>query len=201
MVNIQLYSANEDFKDDLTTQINRFTECVIVNDGTPDVVVIDDDKDLYLKKRVEYPSVPILFLTSENTQTEDNLNIIIQKPFLLVRFLDLLRSVNNKLDNSVDGVLTFNDYELHPNQKEITDVKTGKTAKLTEKEVSIIKYLYKMRSDFVSKADLQTNVWKYNENATTHTVETHIYRLRQKIELNDRKLIITESGKYKLNME
>jgi len=201
MVNIQFYSANDDFKNDLTAQINRFTECVITNDGTPDVVVIDDDKELYLKKRNEYPSVPILFLTSENMQTEDNLNIIISKPFLLMKFLDLLRSANNKLDNSADGVLTFNNYELYPNQKEITDLNTGKTVKLTEKEVSIIKYLYKMRSDFVSKTDLQTNVWRYNENATTHTVETHIYRLRQKIELNDRKLIITESGKYKLNME
>lgn len=201
MTNIQLYSDNEDFRNDLVSQINHYTQAVITDSEPPDMIVIDDDVELYKEKRAEYPSVPILFLTAENRQTEDNLNVVVQKPFSLMRFLDTLRSANNKLDNSDEGFFVFNNYEMRPNQKKIVDLTTSEVVKLTEKEVSIIKYLYKRRFEFVGKTDLQINVWQYNENATTHTVETHIYRLRQKIESGGRRLILTENGKYKLKTD
>lgn len=199
MVNILLLSDNEDLKNDLTLQIERFITGAIVTDENPDVIIIDENKNAYMQKRNEYSSVPILFLTSAGHSNEDNLNVIIHKPFSLMRFLDVIKAANNKLDNSSEGFLIFNDYELRPNQKEIADLHNGKVVKLTEKEVGIIKYLYKMQDEFVSKTDLQINVWQYNENVTTHTIETHIYRLRQKVERSStRRLIITDNGKYKL---
>lgn len=202
MVNILLLSDNEDLRHDLAVQTERFVNEAVITEDAPDIMVIDENKDIYLQKRNEYPSVPILYLTSGAQINEDNLNIIIHKPFSLMRFIDIIKAVNNKLDNSSDGFLVFNDYELRPNQKEITDLQNGNTVKLTEKEVNIIKYMYKMRNVFVSKTDLQVNVWQYNENVTTHTVETHIYRLRQKVEKNEeRRLIITSNGKYKLNAD
>lgn len=201
MVNILFFSDNEDFKNDLVMQIERFVDGAVIASGNPDVIIIDKDKKLYALKRAEYPSVPMLFLTDDTSLKEDKLNVVIHKPFKLMNFLDVLRAVNNKLDNSTDGFLRFGCYELRPNQKEIADLENNEIIKLTEKEVCIIKYLYKMKDNFVGKNDLQTNVWQYNESATTHTVETHIYRLRQKVERSERKLIITEGGSYKLNME
>jgi len=201
MVNILILSDNEDFKNDLIAQIERFVEGADINSDKPDVIIVDDDKELYEQKRNEYPLVPMLFLTADSSLSNDNLNVHVHKPFKLMNFLDVVRAANNKLDNSAAGFLRFGGYELRPNKKEITDLANNEVIKLTEKEVSIIKYLYKEKNEFVSKNDLQTNVWQYNENATTHTVETHIYRLRQKVERNERRLIITEGGKYKLNMD
>ena len=116
--------------------------------------------------------------------------------------LDTIRAANNKLDNSKEGFLVFNNYELRPNAREIKDLLTGEVTKLTEKEVYILKYLYKSSDRYVVKNDLQKDVWKYNEDVTTHTIETHIYRLRQKVEKdNGRRLIITDNGGYKLNVD
>lgn len=201
MVNILFFSDNEDFKNDLILQIEHFAEDANVTTEAPDIIIVDEDKNKYLQERSKYPSIPMLLLTSAPQSDTDNLNLVIHKPFNLMKLIDVVRAANNKLDNSADGFLNFNDYELHPTSKEIADLRSGKIIKLTEKEVGIIKYLYKMRNEYVSKNDLQTNVWQYNENVTTHTVETHIYRLRQKVEHDTRRLIITDSGKYKLNTD
>ena len=140
----------------------------------------------------------MIFLSAENKEN-DILNIYVKKPFSLMSFLDVLRAANNNLDNSADGYLTFNDYELRPNLREIVDIQSGDVIKLTEREIDILKYLYKNQGHYVSKSDLQRNVWKYNEEVATHTIETHIYRLRQKVEQKGgRRLIITENGGYML---
>ncbi|MBO5037877.1 MAG: helix-turn-helix domain-containing protein, partial [Alphaproteobacteria bacterium] len=68
-------------------------------------------------------------------------------------------------------------------------------------EVDIIKYLYQNTPDIATKEDLLENVWGYSSDATTHTVETHIYRLRQKVEKEKgSQLIITENNGYRLNI-
>ena len=112
----------------------------------------------------------------------------------------MLRSCINKFENSSDGYLLFNCYELHPATKEIINVRNNNVVKLTEKEVAVVKYLYKSKDKTVSKNDLLRDVWDYNADVTTHTIETHIYRLRQKVEQDDSstQLIITEDGGYKL---
>ena len=202
MVNVLLFSANEDYKSDLAEQITRYVEGAVISASAPDVIVVDEDRNLYNQNRSKYPSIPMILLTDSSSQTKnDNLNLTISKPFSLMGFLDIIRAANNKLDSSADGFLKFNDYELHPNQKEIIDLTNNSTVKLTEKEVCIIKYLYRIHGKYASKTDLQKNVWQYNENVTTHTVETHVYRLRQKVENGDRRLIVTDNGKYKLNTD
>lgn len=202
MAHILLISDNTDFSEDLKMQVQRFAPDFIFKDKMPDLLVVDENIDVYGDFRKKYPSVPMIFLSADSEIAADNLNINIKKPFSLMNFLDVLRAANNKLDNSVDGYLTFNGYELRPNKREIADLKIGKVIKLTEKEVEIIKYLYKMSGHYVSKNDLQRNVWKYNEDVTTHTIETHIYRLRQKVEeTTGRRLIVTENGGYMLKQD
>lgn len=202
MFNLLLVSDNFDFSEDLQMQIQRFAPDFLFTDKTPDLLIVDENEEKYKLSRTKHSNIPIIFLSSKTEIISDKLNIVIKKPFSLMAFLDVLRAANNKLDNSVDGYIEFNNYELHPNKREIEDLKYKRIIKLTEKEVEIIKYLYKMSGHFVSKNDLQQNVWKYSEDVTTHTIETHIYRLRQKVEEgNDHRLIVTENGGYMLKQD
>ncbi len=202
MSNILVFSANADFKEDLERQISRFISESKFVEKSPDIIIIDEDVNVFKQKRHEYPTVPMIFLSQISDIMGDKLNILIKKPFSLMLLLDTIRAANNKLDNSKEGFLVFNNYELRPNAREIKDLLTGEVTKLTEKEVYILKYLYKSSDRYVVKNDLQKDVWKYNEDVTTHTIETHIYRLRQKVEKdNGRRLIITDNGGYKLNVD
>ena len=91
---------------------------------------------------------------------------------------------------------------MYPVRKEILNLRNNETTKLTEKEVAIIKYLYKNKDKVIGKNDLMQEVWGYAADATTHTVETHIYRLRQKVEHEDAEaqLILTSDGGYQLKI-
>ena len=106
----------------------------------------------------------------------------------------------SRFDNTSDGYLYFNNFELRPANKEIINLRNNESTKLTEKEVSILKYLYKSRGRIVSKNELLQEVWEYSPEVTTHTIETHIYRLRQKVEQNspEIQLILTDEGGYSL---
>jgi DNA-binding response OmpR family regulator len=96
--------------------------------------------------------------------------------------------------------INIKEYSLYPVKKEIVSSKTSQTIKITEREVEIIKFLYQISPQSATKEDLLENVWGYSADATTHTVETHIYRLRQKVEKNGgSQLIITENSGYRLN--
>lgn len=198
MAHILFISDNEDFAEDLKAQILRFAPDFSFVENAPDLLLIDENSECCNELRQKYPTIPLIFLSAENKEN-DILNIYVKKPFSLMSFLDVLRAANNNLDNSADGHLTFNDYELRPNLREIVDIQSGDVIKLTEREIDILKYLYKNQGHYVSKSDLQRNVWKYNEEVATHTIETHIYRLRQKVEQKGgRRLIITENGGYML---
>lgn len=198
MADILIFGDNVEFITDLKDQIQRFISDVQFVSDSPDLIVVDENKAKYAELRQKYPNVPILMLGTDLDLKDDALNIRIKKPLRLMAFLDVVRAANHKLDHSTDGYLRFNGYELRPSHKEIADLQTLKTVKLTEREVAILKYLFKNSGAYVSKNDLQTNVWQYNEEVATHTIETHIYRLRQKVETNARRLILTDNGGYKL---
>ena len=199
---VGLITANNDFREDLLLQMGKYLDNFVCTQEAPDIIVIDDDVAALRQTRTKFPTTPIILLTAENNVAENKLNLVLQKPFSLWKLIDLMHSANNHLDSSKEGTLIFNQYKLQPNARKITDLVTGEETKLTEKEVNILKYLYKTPNKFVSKTDLQINVWQYNQEVTTHTIETHIYRLRQKVEKNNgRQLIVTDNGKYKLNME
>jgi DNA-binding response OmpR family regulator len=198
MADILILGDNVEFITDLQDQIQRFINDVQFVDDSPDIIIIDENKVKYTELRQKYPNVPMVLLGTDSGQNNDALNINIKKPLRLMAFLDIVRAANHRLDHSTDGYLRFNGYELHPSHKDITDLRTARKIKLTEREVGILKYLFKNSNVYVSKTDLQTNVWQYNEEVATHTIETHIYRLRQKVETEGRRLILTDNGCYKL---
>ena len=89
-----------------------------------------------------------------------------------------------------------------PGEKILTDVDTEEKTRLTEKETAILKFLKRAEGKTISREKLLNEVWGYNSNVTTHTLETHIYRLRQKIERDPSKaaIILTESGGYSMGI-
>lgn len=202
MVKVCVISDNDDFKRDLVMQMTKYIEDFSQDDFQPDVIVADGKNSATAAIRQKHPTVPMIWLTAENTESAAYLDLVVHKPFSLWQLLDTVVAANNKFDNSDEGFMLFNQYELRPNIGVIIDTVSGTKTKLTEKEVNILKFLYKYKDKFVGKNNLQINVWKYHEEVTTHTIETHIYRLRQKVEKSSgRRLILTDNGRYKLNTE
>ncbi|MEM9371553.1 MAG: winged helix-turn-helix domain-containing protein, partial [Pseudomonadota bacterium] len=98
-------------------------------------------------------------------------------------------------------VFQIGDYSFRPGAKMLTD-ENEKRIRLTEKETNILKFLYRAGGRTVERDVLLREVWGYNAGVTTHTLETHIYRLRQKIEPDpsNARILLTETGGYRLGM-
>ena len=207
MPNILFLSDNELFSEDLEEQIvqNLPEDYKIYkeddNNTVFDIALLDGREHLSVF-RENHPKVPALILEPKDSEeyTEDNLDMCIFKPIVLSSLLNQIQSSINVFENSSDGFLRFGNYELHPSSKEILNLKTKEVDKLTEREISIIQYLYKAQNKIVSKNELLQNVWEYSAEVSTHTIETHIYRLRKKVEKNNSEtpLIFAEEGGYKL---
>ena len=203
MKKICIITENSTFLEDLVQQISRNDdELEIIKEYTNDcdAYFVDENED----KANEISStnkISSIILFSSKIYTSDFADIVIKKPFSLAQFL--LDFKNNNLLPKVrrKECIFFQEYSLYPVKKEIYSSKTNETIKLTEKEVTILKYLNNNSSKVVSKDELLENVWEYSTEVTTHTVETHIYRLRQKVEKNNgSQIIITENSGYRLNI-
>ncbi len=150
-------------------------------------------------------STPIIMLTGQSSDADTVLgldsgaNDYVTKPFRFAVLLARIRAHLRSHEQSEDAVFKVGPYEFRPAGKMLMDPK-GKKIRLTEKETNILKYLYRAGATPVSREELLTEVWGYNAGVTTHTLETHIYRLRQKIEAEpgNARLLITDSGGYRL---
>ena len=126
-------------------------------------------------------------------------NDYVTKPFKFAVLLARIRAQLRQHEQSEDAVFTVGQYTFRPSQKLLTE-EDGNKVRLTEKETAIMKYLYRAEQKVISRDELLEQVWGYNSGVTTHTLETHIYRLRQKIERDpsNARLLVTEGGGYKL---
>lgn len=206
MPNILLISDDESFAADLAGQISHYASDYIVlppdSQTAPDIVIIDENMQKLAEFKDARLRVPVFFLTSVSEESIADIpaDHIIAKPIDLAAFLDELHSCINLFENSANGYISFNRYIVRPIKKDILNQRNREITKLTEKEVAILKHLYKNRQRIVSKNELLQEVWGYAPDVTTHTIETHIYRLRQKVEHDDpdAQLIVTVDGGYKL---
>lgn len=204
MSNILLISDNQDFSADLIEQIKLFDAGFdIFTDSEEnvafDMVIVDEKPRLIRTLVAKYPKTPLILLAPSDYSVNSRKYKTIKKPINLNDFLLCISSCGNLLENSSAGYLQFGNYELMPAKKEIICLKNSKSIKLTEKEVSILKYLYKAKDRLVYKNELLQEVWNYNAEVSTHTLETHIYRLRQKVEkYGQSPLIITKDSGYQL---
>ena len=127
-------------------------------------------------------------------------NDYVAKPFSFNVLLARIRAHFRQYELSEDAVFDIGPYIFRPSSQILEIREDGKKIRLTEKETSILRYLYKAGGKAVTREELLTEVWGYNSGVTTHTLETHVYRLRQKFEPDPTvaRLLITEPGGYSL---
>ena len=176
-------------------------DMVVLDVGLPDI----DGRELCRLVRKQGVKCPILMLTGHNTDSDTILglnagaNDYITKPFKFPVLLARIRAQLRQHEQSEDAIFTLGPYTFKPAVKMLL---TGddKKIRLTEKETNILKFLYRAAEGVVPRDTLLHEVWGYNAGVTTHTLETHIYRLRQKIEPDPShaSLLVTESGGYRL---
>ena len=129
-----------------------------------------------------------------------NSHHVIEKPFRIQFFIKKIDFVLAKISGSSDVSYRIGPFVFFPEKKVIKfDDQTN--IELTEKEVSILKCLLSNGEEPVDRKKLLKQVWNYNLDVTTHTLESHIYRLRQKLETDPSipRLIISEGGGFKIN--
>ncbi len=148
---------------------------------------------------------PVIMLTGVDSEADTVLgleagaNDYVTKPFKFAVLLARIRAHLRSHEQSEDAVFRLGPYTFKPAAKLLIDEREKKI-RLTEKETSILKYLYRAGQKVVGRDTLLHEVWGYNAGVTTHTLETHIYRLRQKIERDPSaaEILVTEPGGYKL---
>jgi DNA-binding response OmpR family regulator len=175
-------------------------EFMILDVGLPD----GDGRQLCRGFRDSGVTAPIILLTAADSDSDtieglkSGANDYVTKPF---RFAVLMARVHAHLRShgqSEDAIYRIGPYTFRPSAKVLLDAQEKKI-RLTEKETNILKFLYRS-GETVPRETLLHEVWGYNPAVTTHTLETHIYRLRQKIETNpgQARILVTESGGYRL---
>jgi DNA-binding response OmpR family regulator len=181
-------------------------------ESRPDLILLDvdlpdmDGREALKLMRAAGISTPVVMLTAAAGDSdtilglESGANAYVTKPFKFNVLLAHIRAQLRSHEQSEDAVFRIGPYEFRPAAKLLLDAK-GKKIRLTDKETNILKYLYRAGGKVISREELLTEVWGYNAGVTTHTLETHVYRLRQKIEPDPTgpKILITEAGGYRLS--
>jgi len=186
----------------LATIRGEHFDAVLLDVGLPDM----DGRELCRQMRETALTVPIVMLTAAASESDTvqgldaGANDYVTKPFRLHELLARLRAHLRQNEHSDEAVLTIGPYTFQPGAKLMIDASGRKKVRLTEKETAILKYLYRAGDKPVSREELLAEVWGYNAGVTTHTLETHVYRLRQKIETDpaNARLLLTEAGGYRL---
>ena len=220
---ILIIDDDDDLREALAEQLNLHEEfktqqAATATDGVrmgreirADLILLDvdlpdmDGREACRLLRKDGVSTPIIMLTAQSADADAILgldagaNDYVTKPFRFAVLLARIRAHLRSHEQSEDAVFSIGPYEFRPAAKVLMDMK-GKKIRLTEKETNILKYLYRAGAKAVSREELLTEVWGYNAGVTTHTLETHIYRLRQKIEPEpgQARLLLTDAGGYRL---
>jgi DNA-binding response OmpR family regulator len=174
-------------------------DLVIMDVGLPD---IDGREAARILRRNGFKA-PMIMLTGHDTDSdivlglESGANDYVTKPFRFAVLLARVRTLLRQYETSEDAVFTIGPYTFRPSSKLLLNL-NGSKVRLTEKETSILRRLYRAKQRSVTRQTLLQEVWGYNSEVTTHTLETHIYRLRQKIEKDAivPAILITEVGGY-----
>src|SRR5438477_11773345 len=176
-------------------------DLLIMDVGLPDM---DGREAVKILRKGGYKA-PIIMLTGHDTDSDTILgleagaNDYVTKPFRFAVLLARIRAQLRQHEQSEDAVFSIGPYTFRPSSKLLINPK-GNKVRLTEQETAILRYLYRAGQKPVSRETLLQEVWGYNSGVTTHTLETHIYRLRQKVERDAAApaILVTEAGGYKL---
>jgi DNA-binding response OmpR family regulator len=177
-------------------------DAILLDLGLPDI----EGRELCRQIRQAGIRVPILMLTASDSDADTVLGLdsgaddYVTKPFRLSVLLARLRANLRQSEYGDDAEFAIGPYTFRPSAKLLTEPEAGRKVRLTEKETAILKYLHRAGDQAIARDTLLGEVWGYNAGVTTHTLETHVYRLRQKIERDpaNAKILVTEIGGYRL---
>jgi len=202
MEEFDVYEA-EDGHSGLARAKSEMHDLIILDVGLPDV----DGREVCRLMRKQGVKCPVIILTGHASDSDTILgldagaNDYVAKPFRFPVLLARIRAQLRQHEQSEDAVFAIGPYSFRPSSKTLVDDNDRKI-RLTEKETSILKFLYRSGGRTVERDVLLREVWGYNAGVTTHTLETHIYRLRQKIEPDpsNAAILLTEAGGYRLGI-
>jgi DNA-binding response OmpR family regulator len=176
-------------------------DLVLMDIGLPDL----DGREAVRRMRAGGFRAPVIMLTAQDSDDDTVLgldagaNDYVAKPFRFAVLLARVRAQLRQHESSDDATFDVGGYVFKPSAKTLTDA-SGSEMKLTEKETAILRYLHRAGGQTVARDILLKEVWGYSEGVSTHTLETHIYRLRQKIERDPAlaSILVTDAGGYRL---
>ena len=187
---------------EMITAADAHFVAMILDVGLPD----GDGRDLCAQLRQSGVMMPILMLTGADGEQDvvrglgAGANDYLPKPVRAAELVARLKAQIRLFENSEAATFTIGPYVFRPAAKLLQETGTKRRIRLTDKEASILKFLYRANQRQVGRPELLKEVWGYNAIVSTHTLETHIYRLRQKIEAdpNTPRLLLTGYGGYSL---
>ena len=177
-------------------------DVILLDHGLPDI----DGREVCRRLRAANVRTPIIMLTAHAAESDTikgldaGANDYLTKPFRLGELMARLRAQLRQHEASEDAAFAIGPYTFQPGSKMLIDRGRAKKIRLTEKETSILRFLCRAGEAAVSRETLLGEVWGYNAGVNTHTLETHIYRLRQKIESDpaNATILVTAPGGYRL---
>jgi DNA-binding response OmpR family regulator len=191
-------------------------EAKLSNDNVPyDAILLDvglpdsNGHDFCAKLRRAGRQMPVIMVSGLDAEQDvirgldAGANDYVVKPFRLSELLARIRAQLRSFDNSENAAFLIGPYVFRPSSRLLQEPARNRKVRLTEKECVILKFLYRFGAKPAPRQILLNKIWGYNSAVTTHTLETHMYRLRQKIEADPThpRLLKTVRGGYQLNAE
>ena len=180
----------------------RHFNLVLLDIGLPDM----DGRDVCRLIRRKGIHVPVILLTGMESDADvilgldSGANDCVTKPFKMGILMARIRAHLRQHEASEDASFVLGHYSFKPSTRVLEDRETGKEVLLSDKETAILKFLYRAGETMVECDTLYSEVWSHAVPLSTHTLQTHIYRLRQKIERDpaNPEILISESGGYRV---
>ena len=182
--------------------VKEHFDCILIDSSLADVSLSNLCKNI----RQEGVRSPIILVAEELGEDvaivalDAGANDYVLKPFKINVLVAKIRSNIRQFEQSEFAILRFGRFSFKPGDKILLNNSSKEEVRLTDKETAIIKLLYLSGGDVVTRATLLEEVWGYNTTLTTHTLETHIYRIRQKVgnASSGQDFIATESEGYRM---
>jgi DNA-binding response OmpR family regulator len=177
-------------------------DVILLDHGLPDIA----GREVCRRLRAAGMRTPIIMLTAAASETDmiagldAGANDYLVKPFRLGELLARVRAQLRQHEASQDASFAVGPFTFLPGSKMLVEQVKNRKVRLTDKETQILRYLCRARDQVISRETLLGEVWGYNAGVNTHTLETHIYRLRQKLESDpaNAELLVTGPGGYRL---
>ena len=182
--------------------VKEHFDCILIDSSLADVSLSNLCKNI----RQEGVRSPIILVAEELGEDvaivalDAGANDYVLKPFKINVLVAKIRSNIRQFEQSEFAILRFGRFSFKPGDKILLNNSSKEEVRLTDKETAIIKLLYLSGGEVVTRATLLEEVWGYNTTLTTHTLETHIYRIRQKVgnASSGQDFIATESEGYRM---